>query len=111
MWVGGLAPAEQPDTSFLAGAPDVRVGPLSLAALDKDYVCIVQLRTQPAGVVHQVTLRRDKVKETGRRSTDGLIRLGETDGDEATGWVAPGNILVLAVLGEAKEENGKWVCT
>lgn len=87
------------------------IGNLNLEELDKPYVAVIQLRTQPSGVIHQVVLRPDKVKTTGRRETDAVIRLGETPADEASGWVSPQNIYVVAVLGEAVEvENGKWEC-
>ena len=75
-------------------------GPLNLKTLDQAYCCVVQLATQPPGVIHQVTLRPDKIK-------DGLIRLGETQGDEAAGWQYPQAIDVKVILGIAKEENDK----
>lgn len=79
-------------------------GPLNLIALDQPYVAVVQLRTQPSGVIHQVTLRPDKLH-------DGLIRLGDTMGDEAAGWQYPANIQVLSILGTGHEvEPGKWEC-
>lgn len=86
----------------------MKPGPLDLKALDKPYVCVIQLATQPKGVIHQVTLRPDKVKSTGKRATDAVIRLGETPQDEANGWVSPAHIHVLVVLGTAKEVEGKW---
>lgn len=67
---------------------------LNLDDLDCAYVAIVQHFTQPQGVIHQVTLRPDKVK-------DGLIRIGETTGDELMGWQYPENLTVIAVLGKA----------
>jgi hypothetical protein len=78
-------------------------GPLNLEQLDQAYVAIVQHFTQAKGVIHQVTLRPDKVH-------DGLIRLGETQGDELVGWNYPSNLHVLAILGTAHEEQGKWEC-
>lgn len=69
-------------------------------------VAVVQLATQPKGVIHQVILRPDKVK-------GGLIRLGETPGDEANGWVFLGAIEVIEILGDAEpdEENKPaWKC-
>lgn len=55
-------------------------------------MAIIQHFTQRDGVIHQVTLRPDKVK-------DGLIRLGETPGDELAGWNYPKSITVVSVLG------------
>lgn len=56
------------------------------------------------GVIHQVTLRPDKIH-------DGFIRLGETPNDEIFGWQSPENIQVLAVLGVAEQnEKGEWGC-
>lgn len=83
----------------------LKQGPLDLSDLAKrNYLAIVQHFTQQPGVVHQVTLRADKV-------STGLIRLGETPGDELLGWNYPQNIQVIAVLGEAIEtEKGKWEC-
>ena len=49
---------------------------------------------QPVRPLMQVVLRPDKV-------TQGLIRLGETPGDEALCWIAPHNINIVAVLGRA----------
>lgn len=78
-------------------------GILNLKDLDQAYVAVVQHFTQQKGVVHQVTLRPDKVSA-------GLIRLGETMGDELVGWNYPYNIEVLAILGTAHEKDGKWEC-
>jgi len=68
----------------------------------KPIVAVVSLLTQPPGVLHQVILRPDKVKGD-------LIRLGETPGDEANGWMRLGDITVVCVLGDAVEDNG-WKC-
>ena len=76
------------------------VNTLSLSELDTNYHCIIQLLTQPRGVIHQVMLRPDKIKND-------LIRLGETPGDEAAGWQYPQNIVILAILGTGKEEHDK----
>ena len=81
----------------------MKTGPLDLNDLDQAYVVIVQHFTQAPGVIHQVTLRPDKVH-------DGLIRLGETQGDELMGWNYPSNLTVLSVLGTAYEVDGKWEC-
>lgn len=72
------------------------VDTLNLSDLDQPYHCVIQLLTQPKGIIHQVMLRPDKVK-------NGLIRLGETPGDEAAGWQHPQNIVILSVLGVGKE--------
>lgn len=78
-------------------------GPLKIENLDKPYVCIVQNSNQPRGVIHQVTLRPDKVFR-------GLIRVGDTPGDELVGWNFPEKLYVLAVIGEGVETEGKWTC-
>ena len=69
----------------------------------KPIVAVVQLATQPPHVLHQLILRPDKVKGD-------LIRLGETPGDEANGWLRLGDITVICVLGNAVERAGKWIC-
>ena len=69
----------------------------------KPVVAVVQLSTQPPNVLHQVILRPDKVKGD-------LIRLGETPGDEANGWLRLGDVGVVCILGDAAEKDGKWVC-
>ena len=56
--------------------------------------CVVQLRHQAPGVIHQVVLDPAKMK-------DGLIRLGEWPGDEAHGWQHLENVTVLTILGTA----------
>jgi hypothetical protein len=71
-------------------------GPLNLDNLDQSYTCVVQLLTQAPGVLHQITLDPNKIK-------DGLIRIGDTPGDEATGWQQ--NIHVHVILGTAKLEK------
>ena len=66
---------------------------------------IVKLATQPPGVLQQVTLRPDKVSRAG------LIRLGETPGDEALCWIAPEHIGVVEILGTsqpANKEGTRW---
>lgn len=75
---------------------------LDLAELPTALTCIVHLSTQPPNVVQQVTLRPDKV------SSQGYIRMGETQGDEALGWILPEHIQVLDILGIAVEAEGKW---
>lgn len=67
--------------------------PLDLAQLKVPTCAVVQLATQPPGVLQQVTLRPDKV------SKQKLIRLGETPGDEALCWIHPKNVLVVEILG------------
>ena len=69
----------------------------------KPVVAVVQLSTQPPNVLHQVILRPDKVKGD-------LIRLGETPGDEAHGWLRLGDVTVVCVLGDAVEKGAAWVC-
>ena len=72
--------------------------------LDGPTCCVVQIKHQTAGVVHQVVLDPAKIK-------DGLIRLGEWPGDEAFGWQMMGNIVVLLVLGRAELVEGKTQVT
>lgn len=73
-------------------------GILKLDDLDCAYVAIVQHFTQQLGVIHQVTLRPDKVR-------DGLIRLGETAGDELTGWNYPESLTIVSILGTAHQKT------
>jgi len=64
---------------------------------------IVQLATQPPNVFQQVTIRRDKTLDCG------LIRLGETPGDEALCWIRRDHIEIIHVLGQAiPSTDGKW---
>ena len=67
-------------------------------------LCVVQIKHQAAGVIHQVVIDPAKIK-------DGLIRLGEWPGDEAFGWQMMGNITVLLVLGRAELVEGKTQVT
>lgn len=81
---------------------------LNLDELKRPICAVVKLATQPAGVLQQVTLRPDKVSEGG------LIRLGETRGDEARCWISPENVVVVEVLGEVEcvgnpaDEVAEW---
>ncbi len=94
----------------------MKPGPLDVTAIDRPYYCLVQLRTQPPGVLHVVTLRPDKIKTTTRLCSMGhahesaVIVLGDTPGDQAVGWQYPENIHVVAVLGVAVEKDGHWEC-
>ena len=94
----------------------MNIGQLKVEDLDQPYYCIVQLRHQPPGVLHSVILRPDKINQTMRQCSMGhfhrsaVIVLGESPGDQATGWQYPENIHVVAVLGKAYEEEGKWKC-
>jgi len=64
---------------------------------------IVHLATQPPGVLQQVTLRPDKISQTG------LIRLGDTPGDEARCWIHPQAVFMVEILGTATElEPNQW---
>jgi hypothetical protein len=87
---------------------------LDLGKLDKPMCCVVELAIEPPrpdfGMnmirpLQQVTLRPDKV------SSHGLIRLGETQGDEANCWIRPEHIKVVEILGSASEANGNWEVT
>lgn len=60
--------------------------------LDRDYICIVHVAGQMPGVIHQVALRKDKLRGN-------LIRLGETPGDEFQGWRRCSDIEIIAILG------------
>lgn len=94
----------------------MNIGQLNLDQLDQPYFVVVQLRHQPAGVLHAVILRPDKVKQTMRQCSMGhahksaVIVFGESPGDQAAGWQYPENVYIVAVLGRAVEENGKWEC-
>lgn len=94
----------------------MNIGQLQLSDLDQSYYCVVQLRHQSPGVMHSVILRPDKVKQTKRQCSmghyhdSGVIVLGETPGDQFTGWQHPENIFVVAVLGKAVEKDSKWIC-
>ena len=82
----------------------LRLGPLMLDMLDCAYLAVIQIRHQTLGVLHQVTLRPDKIH-------GGLIRLGETPNDEAAGWQWPQSITVVTVLGTAHEgPSNTWTC-
>lgn len=61
-------------------------------SLAEPTLCVVQLKHQAPGVVHQVTLDPAKIKGE-------LIRLGEWPGDEANGWQVIANVGVLVKLG------------
>lgn len=70
-------------------------------SLTEPVCCVVQLKHQPPGVVHQVTLDPAKIKGE-------LIRIGEWPGDEARGWQVIGNVAVLTILGRAtRSEDGR----
>lgn len=58
---------------------------------------VVQLATQAPNVLQQVTLRPDKISQAG------LIRLGDTPGDEARCWIRPEAIEVIEILGTAEQ--------
>ena len=100
----------------------INIGPLNLEQLEEPTVAVVQLRTQPPGVIHQVMLRPDKVKQTMRQCSLGhahrsaVIMVGETQGDQASGWQFPENVLVVAVLGkgvcqgDAASQETPWDC-
>lgn len=84
----------------------MKPGPLNLQNLDRAYFAVVQIAHQAPGVLHAVVLRPDKV-----RKAEKLILLGESLGDQASGWQYEENIAVIAVLGEAFEDaNGVWHC-
>ena len=67
-------------------------------SLTEPTLCVVQLKHQAPGVIHQVVLDPAKMR-------DGLIRIGEWPGDEAHGWQYMDNVTVLAVLGRAERVN------
>lgn len=93
-----------------------RLAQFSTAIRVKNYgsltypICaVVQLATQPPGVIHQVILDPAKTKAVAGEiagRTPFLIRLGEWPGDEARGWQYVENIAVLAVLGRASLGEG-----
>lgn len=65
--------------------------------LDQAYAAVIQLKTQKDGVLHCVSIRPEKIHKPS-----GLIRLGDSPGDEAAGWQHPANVFIVAVLGVAK---------
>jgi hypothetical protein len=95
---------------FLMGHFKMNIGQLNVEELDKPYYCVVQIRTQPPGVLHAVILRPDKVKEIGGGVSKAIILLGESPGDQAAGWQYQENVYVVAILGKAVEKDGKWEC-
>ena len=64
-------------------------------SLTEPTLCVVQLKHQAPGVIHQVVLDPAKMR-------DGLIRLGDWPGDEANGWQYVDNVQVLLVLGKVE---------
>ena len=96
----------------------LKLGQFRLDDLDRNYVAVVQLSTQTPHVIHQVTLRTDKIHRSfpDRAFPYPIIRLGETQGDEIAGWQFPETIKVVAILGHAVRrpvESGKpeqWDC-
>jgi hypothetical protein len=80
--------------------------------ITQPIVAVIQLATQPRGVIHQVILHPDKIKHNGKRSTDAIIRLGEFPGDEINGWQPLVNIQVIQILGQAvyDELTKAWKC-
>ena len=94
----------------------MKIGQLDVEQLDQPYYCVVQIRHQPPGVLHSVILRPDKITQTMRQCSMGhyhrsqVIVIGESPGDQAQGWQYPDNIYVVAILGIAVENNGKWEC-
>lgn len=101
----------------------MNVGQLNIEQLDQPYYAIIQLKHQLLGVLHAVILRPDKVKKIKREYSvglaelrhiewrdDAIILLGDSAGDQATGWQHPENIYVVAILGKSVETDGKWEC-
>lgn len=94
----------------------MNLGQLNLDQLDQAYYAVLQLRHQQSGVLHACVLRPDKVRQTMRQCSLGhahksaVIVLGQTPGDQAAGWQYPENVIVIAILGTAHGENGKWEC-
>ena len=67
-------------------------------------LAVIHLAIDLPQVLRQVTIRPDKLKGD-------LLRLGETQGDEATGWIRLGDIELIAKLGRAIELHDKtWQC-
>ena len=89
----------------------MKCGLLDIEQLDRPYYVVVQLATQANGVMHAVILRPDKVRRKREEGGADLIVLGESPGDQANGWQLPQNVYVVAVLGEAHEDDkGAWQC-
>ena len=79
----------------LRSLPSPSLGAAESFSPSAPTLCVVQLRHQAPGVIHQVVIDPDKIK-------DGLIRLGDWPGDEAVGWQHVENITVLVILGLAE---------
>ena len=69
------------------------------SSLTEPTCCVIQLRHEREGVVHQVVLDPAKVKDTDYGT---IIRLGEWPGDEAAGWKYQSVIAIVAILGRAE---------
>lgn len=74
-----------------------------MITITNPIVAVIHLAIDPPPVLRQVILRGDKRKGD-------LIRLGETPGDEANGWIRLSDIEVITILGDAVERDGKWLC-
>ena len=79
----------------LRALPSPSLGAAESFSPTEPTCCVVQLRHQAPGVIHQVVLDPLKMK-------DGLIRLGDWPGDEACGWQHLENVVVLTILGTAE---------
>lgn len=80
---------------------------------DSPLCAIITIATQPiyqgfdqlpVRPMMQVILRPDKIRGN-------LIRLGESQGDEAYCWIEMKNVEVVEILGNATEKDGKWTVT
>lgn len=94
-----IFPEGHPKAESLKGAVGLDLDQLNRRGA---VVAVIELATQPPYVLQQVTLRPDKV------SRSGLIRLGETPGDEAVCWIDPKAVYVHEILGTAVEDAEGW---
>lgn len=77
-------------------------GVLTREQVDMPYLAVIHLAHQHPAVLQQVTLRPDKVSNLGH-----IIRFGETQGDEANGWMAFENVYVVEWIGTVDLETSK----
>ena len=78
------------------------------SSLEQPMCCVIQLRQEREGVVHQVVLDPGKMKRTTHSN---IIRLGEWCGDEAAGWKYLPDISIVVVLGHATRDSDSLAAT
>lgn len=75
-------------------------GDLHPCEIDGPLLAVIHLATQPPGVLQQVVLRPDKFSPNKT-----LIRLGETQGDEACCWADVRHVQIVEWLGTVDLES------